>query len=293
MSQLPVVIEVAALPAPVSAIDLYTAFLAGRSPNTREAYDRDVRLFASYLGEADAKAALARVLTLPHGEANGVLLAFKAAMIDSGLTPATINRRLAAVKAAVKLGRTLGLTHWVPEINRVKSQSFRDTLGPGLAGTRSMLTAALSQGAAAAARDGAIIRLFFDLALRRAEVVNMDVADVDISGRRVWFTGKGRTQKEYKTLPEKTLAALSGWLAVRASVVNPEQTALFVALIVTREATGSVGEGCTTLFPSSGPRSASRPGRTVFAMRASRRRSIKTTAMCERPSSTPGIPTRR
>jgi integrase/recombinase XerC len=219
-----------ALPMPVRTPGLYEAFLAGRSVNTREAYARDMMLFAGYLGDSNPKDALSRILVLSHGEANGTLLAFKAAMLEEGLTPATINRRLSAVKSAVKLGRTLGLTNWVPEIGRVKAQSFRDTHGPGLEGTRSMLNMARTQGVAAAARDAAIIRLFFDLALRRAEVVGMDVADIDVAGRRVWFIGKGKTQKEYKTLPEKTVAALDAWLVVRASIAAPDQTALFVAL---------------------------------------------------------------
>jgi integrase/recombinase XerC len=42
--------------------------------------------------------------------------------------------------------------------------------------------------------------------------------------------GKGRTEKEWRTLPEKTLTALLTWLIVRADIVAPEQTALFIAL---------------------------------------------------------------
>ncbi len=227
---LPEVIASATVPAPTLASDLYAAFLAGRSVNTRDAYARDMKLFARFMGEDDAKAALGRIIGMPHGEANGALLAFRAAMVTDGLTPATINRRLSAVKSAAKLARTLGLTTWVPEVDGMKCQSFRDTAGPGLEGTRSMLIGAQAQSAAAAARDAAIIRLFFDLALRRGEVVGLDVLDVDMAGKRVWFLGKGRTQKEWRTLPDKTIAALQAWIAARAAVVRPGQTALFVAL---------------------------------------------------------------
>jgi Phage integrase, N-terminal SAM-like domain len=94
---------------------LYAAFLAGRSPHTLRAYGADLEAFAAYLGESSPGAALSRLISLPAGEGNGLLLAYRAHMIDAGLTPATINRRLAAIRSALKLARTLGLTPWAPE----------------------------------------------------------------------------------------------------------------------------------------------------------------------------------
>ncbi len=125
---------------------LYAAFLAGRCEKTREAYARDMQLFASFLGEDNAKSVLARIITLPHGEANGLLLAYRSHMVERKLTPATINRRLSAVRSAAKLGRTLGLTTWIPEVDGLKARAYRDTTGPGIEGTRAMLDAARGQG---------------------------------------------------------------------------------------------------------------------------------------------------
>ena len=83
----------------------------------------------------------------------------------------------------------------------------------GLAGTRALLGAASEKSPAKAARDIAIIRLMFDLGLRRGEVVGLDVEDVDHIGRRLWVLGKGRAQKEARTLPVPTLEAIDRWLA--------------------------------------------------------------------------------
>src|SRR5262245_42731957 len=118
---------------------LHAAFLAGRSPHTLRAYAADLEEFAAFLAVPGAGGALSRLTGLPAGEGNGVLLAYRAHMIDAGLTPATINRRLAAIRSALKLARTLGLTSWVPEIRGLKVEAYRDTTGPGLAGTRAML----------------------------------------------------------------------------------------------------------------------------------------------------------
>jgi len=191
---------------------LYEAFLAGRSAQTRDAYTRDMAQFAGFLGVRSATAALTRLLALDHGAANGTVLAFRAHMVDDGLTAATVNRRLAAIRSAAKLARTLGISNWMPEVGNLKAQAFRDTVGPGLDGTRAMLTHARTQSPAKALRDAALIRLLFDLALRRGEIAGLDLADIDREGRRVWIMGKGRTQKEHRTLPEPTLLALLEWV---------------------------------------------------------------------------------
>jgi hypothetical protein len=53
----------------------------------------------------------------------------------------------------LKLARTLGLTSWAPEIRGLKVEAYRDTTGPGVAGTRAMLAKARAQTPLKAARD--------------------------------------------------------------------------------------------------------------------------------------------
>jgi integrase/recombinase XerC len=91
-----------------------------------------------------------------------------------------------------------------------------------------MLGVAASRAPPKATRDVAIIRLMFDLGLRRGEVVGLDLEDVDHNGRRLWVLGKGRAQKEARTLPEPTLEAIDCWLSVRGGVALEAETALFV-----------------------------------------------------------------
>jgi integrase/recombinase XerC len=167
---------------------------------------------------------------MPAGDGNGLLLAYRANMIDGGLTPATINRRLAAIRSALKLARTLGLTAWAPEIRGLKVEAYRDTTGPGVAGTRAMLARAHAQAPLKAARDAALVRLMFDLGLRRGEVVGLDLDDIEAHERRLWIRGKGRSQKEARTLPEPTLAVLTTWIELRQQLVPSGEKAMFVGL---------------------------------------------------------------
>ena len=62
--------------------------------------------------------------------------------------------------------------------------------------------------------------------------------DVDRGGRRLWVLGKGRAQKEARTLPAPTLEAIERWLVQRDAVAGEDEAALFVntALLQARAA---------------------------------------------------------
>jgi integrase/recombinase XerC len=81
-----------------------------------------------------------------------------------------------------------------------------------------------------AARDAAVIRLMCDLGFRRSELARLDLEDVDRRGRQLWSRGRGRFQKEPRSVAEQTFAALDAWLAVRPMVAAVNETALFVGL---------------------------------------------------------------
>ncbi len=206
---------------------LLSAFLAGRSPLTLRAYQRDLEDFRRYTDLATVAQAAALLLTQGHGAANGLALAYRADLVARGLAPASINRRLAAVRSLVKVARTLGLVPWALEVANVTSQGYRDTRGPGDEGYRRLLAALDRRRGPAAHRDRAAVRLLFDLALRRGEVVSLDLAHLDLAadvpGRPgvVHVLGKGQTERVPLTLPEPTRAALAGWLAVRGPTPGP------------------------------------------------------------------------
>jgi len=241
------------LPTPAArASELLAAFFASLSVNTLEAYRRDLADFAAHLGAADVETAARRLLAGTLGEANALALSYRSAMIETGRSPATINRRLSAVRSLVALARTLGLVSWTIEIKNVKAEAYRDTRGPQVSGVEALLAAAArQQDARKATRDVAMIRLLFDVALRRGEVVALDLADVDMAGRRVWVRGKGKTQKVPITLPEPTLAATVSWISVRGGGAGP----LFTNLDITGKGPADrrlSGQGLWTIITTLG-----------------------------------------
>lgn len=77
-------------------------------------------------------------------------------------------------------------------------------------------------------RDRAILELIYSSGLRLAEVVGVDVHDVDFHDATVRVTGKG---SKTRVVPVGRYAreALEAWLAVRAKLAAPGEAALFVS----------------------------------------------------------------
>jgi integrase/recombinase XerC len=215
------------LPAVAAAFDLHSAVLSGRNANSARAYRGDYEDFARFLGAASAAAALESLIALAPGTANACALAYRAHLVERGLSPATVARRLAALRSAVRLARQLGRVNWTLEVEAPRVEAYRDTAGPGRAGWRAILEVARQWATTAKGRrDLALIRLLHDLGLRRAEAVGLDLADVDLERGVVMVLGKGRTGRVPLTLPPPTRGALADWLAAR----GPEPGPVFVRL---------------------------------------------------------------
>jgi integrase/recombinase XerC len=202
---------------------VFESFLEGRSEATRRAYKADLESFATFTGDTDPEVAIARLLSSDPGAANGKVLEYRNRLRADGLSSATINRRLATLRSMTKLARMLGRISWHLEVEGFDAMAYRDTAGPGMEILTVLFAAVGARKDAKGIRDFAILRLLFDLGLRRGEVVELNVTH--LSERGVSVLGKGRRAREMLTLPEETRASLEAWLAV-----HPGGDPLFVNL---------------------------------------------------------------
>lgn len=201
--------------APDRAAMLVQSFLSGRNALTIRAYRQDLEDFTTFLQAASVSDAVRYLLAQTLGDANALVMIYKTRLLERGLQPTSINRRLSAVRALVRLARVLGVVTWSLEVQNVRAESYRDLRGPGTTTLRRVLVALRQRENPKAKRDRAIIRLLHDLGLRRGEVVSLDVEHLDSTTSSLSVLGKGRTQRVSMTLPPETLTALMEWLAVR------------------------------------------------------------------------------
>jgi integrase/recombinase XerC len=209
-----------AVPLP-SAGDLYGEWLAGRKATTVAAYAGDVAAFAKWAGAAGPAQAVEGLLAAGPAGANRIAHAWRAAMVEAELAPATINRRLSALRSLVELAGRLGVVTWSLKVEGVKARPYRDTRGPGVPAVRAMVEHLDQIGTVKAIRDRALVRLMFDRGLRRGEVVALDLDDVDTARHAVRVIGKGHTEGEWLTIGHKASEALAAYVAVRGEEPGP------------------------------------------------------------------------
>jgi integrase/recombinase XerC len=208
----------------VRAIDMYAALLADApTENTRQARAHDIETFRRFLGADSPETACALFLAAGRGGANAFGLAFRNHERERGLAPSTINRKNATLRRLAKLAARLDVITFAVEIDDLKDGHVPDRRGPGVDGWRALWAAAVAAGDnPVARRDRAMLLLMHGQALRKGEVIGLDLADVDLARPGVWIKGKGRGgRKETVTVNESTAAALAEWIDARGEGPGP------------------------------------------------------------------------
>ena len=165
-------------------VEGFLALLAARrAPKTVEAYRRDLRALGDWLGGPPSKAT--------HDDLERWLAELRAA----GLSPATIARRVAAVRSffrhLVLLGARTDSPAAALELPRRRRKLPR-TLSPAEA---QRLIEAAAGSTPRMMRDRALVELLYGAGLRVSEAVGLDRTGVDLERRLVRCTGKGNKER--------------------------------------------------------------------------------------------------
>ena len=202
-----------------------------RSDNTRRAYSKDIKDFFRFLASAEPSVELINeFLALDRLEAKALVLSYKSHLLhQKKLKEATINRRLAAIKALVNFAFEIGKCDYtLTDIRGEKVVPYRDTTGVSKELFRRML-AVPERSTLKGKRDYAILRLLWDNALRRSEVVGTNIQDLDADRRSLLILGKGQgTSKQAVTLSRPTVSGIVDWLQARRELDVKQP--LFIAL---------------------------------------------------------------
>lgn len=220
---------------PVAMADmLIESFFAGRNERTLRAYRHDLDDFARFTAEVNITSAARKLLSLSSFEANVLAINYRADLIRRGLQPASINRRLAALRSLVKLGTALGVIKWELTLKNERTTPYRDTRGPNASTVKRLLSIVAKRTDAQGLRDFALLRLLYDLALRRHEVETLDLEHVSLSRLTIAVLRKGNRERAMLSLAPSTAAAIEKWIEVR----GPDPGPLFLNFDRARKAEG-------------------------------------------------------
>lgn len=224
--------------------DVLAKFLKDkRNPGTRKAYEKDLNdFFRLTTGEEATSDAVLEFLHLEHSTAMAVVFEYKAQLFDKGLTEATVNRRLAAIKSLCSMGRKLGICSFTLEdIKGEKVQRYRDTTGISPEEYRKVIQLC-EREQTLGKRDYALLKLLWDNALRRNEVSQLNLEDFEPSVKELKIRGKGKgTQMETLCLSSSTTDALQDWILCYGHKKKKEP--LFVALDFQNKGHRLTGDG--------------------------------------------------
>lgn len=176
--------ELAQVDVPDPDADGFLALLAAqRAPRTVEAYRRDLQHFARFLGSAPSRATIEQ------------LEAYLAQLRADGLAPATVARRLAAIRSLYRHLMLLGTRGDNPAAELAPPRRIRRlprTLSP--AEVERLIDAARGTSPRTL-RDAAIVELLYGAGLRVGELVSLERGSVDLDDRLVRALGKGSKER--------------------------------------------------------------------------------------------------
>lgn len=223
--------QIAIIPAEYHDQDVLELLLEDkRSENTKKAYKKDLNdFFRTMTGNNANQVFISDFLSVTRHQAVAIALKYKAKLIQKGLAEATVNRRLAALRSLVDFARKIGKCEWdLRDIKGEKITPYRDTSGVPAEKMISMLSVP-DRSKQKGKRDYALLRLLCENALRRGELVKINVEDFEPDSQSLNILGKGKgSQKEKIDLSYEAVQAIQDWLSTRGNLKNGSP--LFISL---------------------------------------------------------------
>ena len=188
------------------------------SPHTVEAYERDLNALLAFCEREQIK-------TFTALDSFGVRR-FAAESHRRGLGARSVARRLSAVRTFLNYLIETGVVKSNAGVH-VQAPKAPRRLPATLDADQVASLLAISGDDPVTLRDRAMLELLYSSGLRLAELVGLNLGDVDAADRTVRVLGKG-SRMRVVPVGKKALAAFNDWLAVRAELARAGETAIFV-----------------------------------------------------------------
>jgi integrase/recombinase XerC len=190
-------------------------------PRTRQEYGKAIDYFCRVMAPNQSPTIFLQEFLASHQkQALQQVLEYRQRALEAKLSASTINLRLSAIKALVDYARKRDACSFsLVDIKALKANNYRNTRGVPVQEYRSIL-ALVDQSTDLGVRDYAILRLLWDNALRREEVI---------------ILGKGQIDKQSIDLNPGTIEALDDWVKFRSGLYfapkngSERDTAMFLS----------------------------------------------------------------
>lgn len=178
------------------------------APNTLRAYEADLRSFAEWYSGTNGEPCTARDITPTD------LREYRSFLITRSASPATVNRRLAALRRYLGWAHDVGLTSSVPSVPKALQRPVEAPKSLDKAQEHAFYRAVERSGSL---RDLALVTLMFNTGLRVGEVVALRLSDLDVSPKKGEVRVRTAKGNKARAVPLNSEArqALRAYLAVR------------------------------------------------------------------------------
>src|SRR5210317_265961 len=200
------------------------------SPLTCENYRRDLKTLAAWCEKSGVGS---------WGDLNSEhVRAYSASCFRKGLSARSIQRRLSASRTFFRYLMREKKVEKNP-ITSVSAPKGKKRLPGNLDTDRMARLLAIPGDGAIIDRDRAILELLYSSGLRLAELVDLDIGDVDMHDATVHVTGKGNKDRVVP-VGRQALKALRQWSITRSDLADADEKAMFVSNRGTRISSRSV-----------------------------------------------------
>ena len=189
------------------------------SPQTCKNYRRDLQVLATWLGQSGVADWTA--VDSEH------IRAFSASSFRKGLSARSIQRRLSAARTFFRYLLREKVVSRNP-VTSIAAPKSKKRLPGNLDADRMARLLEIPGDGPIVDRDRAMLELLYSSGLRLAELVDLNVLDLDTRDATVRVTGKGNKDR-IVPVGRQALKALRQWMASRADLAGAEQDALFVS----------------------------------------------------------------
>jgi integrase/recombinase XerC len=189
------------------------------SKHTRDAYQRDLNYLQMYCVKQGIK---------KWSDLNGQKLRdFISYRHRKGISGRSLQRNLSSIRAFYRYLLKTGEVSTNPAIGIITPKTARKL--PKLLDVDQVCQLLeIKQNDVLAIRDKAILELIYSSGLRLAEIISLDIDDIDFSDRVLTVTGKG---KKTRNIPigKYAIQAIDDWLKNRQALTSNNKKALFIS----------------------------------------------------------------